>query len=106
MIKKIEVLVVIVILSLFSFFIGVKYSDKIKGHASWLFESHEDEVELPDLSNENNAEVGAVVSEGSEVPNSETEQDVSGANDGAGINAAPAEQEPAAVAQPTVAKKK
>ena len=51
MVKAIEVIVVITLL-VFAFFIGVKYSDSVKNHASWLFEQKEEEVELPDLSNE------------------------------------------------------
>lgn len=51
MVKAIEVIVVIILL-IFSFCIGVKYSDSVKNHASWLFEAKEEEVELPDLSNE------------------------------------------------------
>lgn len=62
MVKAIEVLVVITLL-IFSFFAGVKYSDSIKNHASWLFETKEEEVELPDLSNEPNAETGATIDE-------------------------------------------
>lgn len=49
MTKLIEVIVVLALL-LFSFFLGVRYSDKVKEHASWMFEAKEEEVELPDLS--------------------------------------------------------
>ncbi len=62
MTKAIEGIVIVTLL-LFAFFIGVKYSESVKGHASWLFESKEDEVELPDLSNENSGEIGATVDE-------------------------------------------
>ena len=58
MVKAIEVIVVLTLL-VFSFFAGVKYSDSIKNHASWLFEAKEEEVELPDLSNESGAEIDA-----------------------------------------------
>ena len=52
MIKTIELIVVVTLL-IFSFFAGVKYSDSVKSHASWIFETKdEQEVELPDLSNE------------------------------------------------------
>ena len=51
MIKTIELLAILVLLAL-SFLIGVKYSESVKSHADWLFESKEDEIELPDLSNE------------------------------------------------------
>ena len=35
-----------------SFVAGVKYAEQVKSHASWMFESKDDEVALPDLSNE------------------------------------------------------
>ena len=62
MIKVIELIVVLALL-VFSFFAGVKYSDSVKQHAGWLLESKEEEVELPDLSNENAAETPAAVDE-------------------------------------------
>lgn len=46
---------------IFCFFAGVKYSDDIKSHASWLFENKEEEVELPDLSSEGDLEINAPV---------------------------------------------
>ncbi len=51
MAKVIELIVVFTLL-VFAFFAGVKYSDSIKERAGWLFESKEEEVELPDLSSE------------------------------------------------------
>jgi len=63
MIKTIELIVVTTLL-IFAFFAGVKYSDSVKNHASWLFETRgEEEVELPDLSKENSGEIGGVVDE-------------------------------------------
>jgi hypothetical protein len=56
MIKTVEVIVIIALI-IFSFFLGVKYSESIKSHMSWLENQDEQEVELPDLSNENN-EIG------------------------------------------------
>ncbi|MBM3590410.1 MAG: hypothetical protein FJX30_03425 [Alphaproteobacteria bacterium] len=56
MIKTVEVIVIIALL-IFSFFLGVKYSDSIKSRMSWLETQDEQEVELPDLSNESN-EIG------------------------------------------------
>ena len=57
MVKTIELIVVLTLL-IFSFFAGVKYSDDIKSHASWLFENKgEEEVELPDLSSEGDVEI-------------------------------------------------
>ena len=58
MIKLVE-LIIIVILLVFSFLGGVKYSDGVKSHVSWLFENKEEEIELPDLSNENAVEITA-----------------------------------------------
>ncbi|NBX52899.1 MAG: hypothetical protein EBT63_04545 [Proteobacteria bacterium] len=52
MIKTVEVIVIIALL-IFSFFLGVKYSDSVKSRMSWLETQDEQEVELPDLSNEN-----------------------------------------------------
>ena len=42
MTKAIEAIIVITLM-VFSFFIGVKYSDSVKSHASWLFETKEEE---------------------------------------------------------------
>ncbi len=56
MIKTVEVIVIIALI-IFSFFLGVKYSESVKTHMSWLETQDEQEVELPDLSNEN-SEIG------------------------------------------------
>lgn len=56
MIKTVEVIVIIALI-IFSFFLGVKYSESVKSHMSWLENQDEQEVELPDLSNEN-SEIG------------------------------------------------
>ena len=57
MIKTIELVVVATLLVL-AFCAGVHYSESVKSHASWLFESKgEEEVELPDLSGEGNVEI-------------------------------------------------
>jgi hypothetical protein len=48
MIKAIEAIVILVLL-LFSFLAGVKYSAQVKERASWLFETPEEEIELPDI---------------------------------------------------------
>lgn len=100
MIKIIELIVVLALL-VFSFFAGVKYSESVKQHAGWLFESKEDEVELPDLSNENSAEMPAAVDEsGVNLENPNAAQ-----TDGATIDASqPVEAvAPEAVASPEVA---
>jgi hypothetical protein len=68
MIKAIEIIVVFTLL-IFSFFAGVKYSESVKSHASWLFENKSDEVELPDLSSENGSDMDAPVNENGEVLN-------------------------------------
>ncbi len=62
MIKVIELIIVATLL-IFSFFAGVKYSDSVRNHASWLFEPKEEEIELPDLSNENLQEMGTPMDE-------------------------------------------
>jgi len=49
--KAIKIVVVAAVAAL-AFVAGVKYSEQVKSHASWMFESKEDEVALPDLSNE------------------------------------------------------
>jgi hypothetical protein len=59
---KIIELIVVLILLVFSFLAGVKYSDSVKNHASWLFEAKE-EIELPDLSNENINEGNIIIDE-------------------------------------------
>ncbi len=66
MIKLVELIIVVTLL-IFSFLAGVKYADNVKSHVSWLFENKEEEIELPDLSNENAVEITAPV-EGSPAP--------------------------------------
>ena len=51
MLKAVE-LIIILVLIIFSFFAGVKYSDSVREHASWIFETKDEDVELPDLSNQ------------------------------------------------------
>lgn len=63
MIKAIE-LIVVVTLMIFSFVVGVKYSDSVKSHAGWLFETKEEEVDLPDLTNESAPESTTVYDNG------------------------------------------
>jgi hypothetical protein len=60
MIKIVELIIVVTLL-IFSFLAGVKYADSVKSHVSWLFENKEEEIELPDLSNENAVEITAPV---------------------------------------------
>lgn len=50
-------IIIILFLSLFCFFLGVKYSKNVRDHASWLFEGKGDEIELPDLSDTENPEM-------------------------------------------------
>ncbi len=45
-------IVVVAVVALLSFVAGVKYAEQVKSHASWMFESKDEEVALPDLSNE------------------------------------------------------
>ncbi|MBM5782082.1 MAG: hypothetical protein FJ368_01530 [Pelagibacterales bacterium] len=58
--------IVIVALMLISFFVGVKCSDSVKSHISWLSETNESDVELPEL-NENAAGVDIIDEAGSDV---------------------------------------
>lgn len=51
MIKFIELIIVLALL-IFSFFTGVKYSDQVKERASWLFEAKEEEIELPEIKDQ------------------------------------------------------
>jgi hypothetical protein len=63
MIKIIEA-VIILSLMVFSFFLGVKYSEQVKMRASWMFDVKSDEeVELPDLSKEGSNQSDFVVDE-------------------------------------------
>ena len=57
-------LVIVLAIAAVSFVVGVKSSEQVKGHASWMFESKDDEVALPDLSNE---EIDGAVVEGQDV---------------------------------------
>lgn len=45
-------IVIVAVAAFLSFVAGVKYAEQVKSHASWMFESKDDEVALPDLSNE------------------------------------------------------
>jgi hypothetical protein len=56
-------IIFILLLSICSFFLGVKYSKTIKDHASWMFEVKGDEIELPDLPNTQNIETNIPVDE-------------------------------------------
>lgn len=82
MTKTIQIFATIILI-IFAFFAGVSYSDAIKSHASWLFEQKEDEIELPDLSEEP-AEVETQMPEnnemGTEQPVEETAAPAAGNN--------------------------
>lgn len=54
MIKAVELIIALVLL-IFAFLAGVKYSDSVKSHASWIFES-KDLIEMQDLDIENTEE--------------------------------------------------
>ncbi|MES2677129.1 MAG: hypothetical protein V4612_02280 [Pseudomonadota bacterium] len=66
MTKTLEI-ILILFLSAFCFFFGVKYSKTVREHAGWLFETNGDEVELPDLSNTQNPEMDIPVDENGKV---------------------------------------
>ncbi len=73
--KKIELALVLFLL-VFAFFAGVSYSDAIKNHASWLFEPKEEEVELPDLSNEKPGDAVIIDDNGENVDNKNNQDSV------------------------------
>lgn len=76
MIKVIETIIIITLL-IFAFFAGVKYSDNVKNHASWIFESGVDEIELPDLTKVEEEKIGEEVSieVGDEINDNELEEE-------------------------------
>ena len=51
MTKVVQVVALVVTLAV-GVVVGVKYSEQLKAHFSWMSESKEDEIALPDLSNE------------------------------------------------------
>lgn len=50
-------------LVLFAFFAGVKYSESVKEHSSWLFEVKEEEADPLDITIEESREIGATIDE-------------------------------------------
>ncbi len=99
MIKVIE-LIVVVTLMVFSFVVGVKYSDSVKSHAGWLFETKEEEVDLPDLTNEATPDAATVydngaVDNGDQMP--QEPMDNTGAPLESGAEADVAKQSPEAI---------
>lgn len=66
MTKTIEFIIVATLL-IFAFFAGVNYSESVKNHASWLFEPKEEEIDLPDLSDENMQESSPMDDRGNEI---------------------------------------
>lgn len=86
--SKLSKSVFILVLILVSFFLGVSYSDSVKEHAGWLFEQKEEEIELPDMSQEKGAEF-----------NVEGEENFDGTKDSANVaneEVKPVAQQPAA----------
>jgi hypothetical protein len=51
MVRAVEIIVIIAVI-VFSFFLGVKYSGKVKTHLGWLENQEEQEIDLPDMSGE------------------------------------------------------
>lgn len=49
--KAVQIVALVVTLAV-GVVIGAKYSESLKAHFSWMSESKDDEVALPDLSNE------------------------------------------------------
>ncbi|MCE3255849.1 MAG: hypothetical protein K0R25_1343 [Rickettsiaceae bacterium] len=62
MTRTLEIIIIIFLLAL-SFFLGVTYSKNVREHAGWIFEQTGDEVDLPDLSDTENPEMGVPVDE-------------------------------------------
>lgn len=110
MIKSVEIIVIIALL-IFSFFLGVKYSDSVKNQMSWLKTQDEQEVELPDLSNENSETLGIDPEINAAVPAENFDNNPENANldnTGEPLNpsVAPVAVENPAPANPNVAKPK
>jgi hypothetical protein len=63
--KTLEI-ILIFFLAIFSFCLGVKYSDDVKDKAGWMFEVNEEEV-LPDLVNPENPEIEIQMEENSPI---------------------------------------
>jgi hypothetical protein len=64
MIKLVEALAIIIVI-IFAFFMGVKYSNQVKNQARWIFDSKPgEEVEIPDLSNQNDNNINQNVDDG------------------------------------------
>lgn len=49
--KAVQIVAIVVTLAV-GIVIGSKYSEQLKAHFSWMSESKDDEIALPDLSNE------------------------------------------------------
>jgi len=98
MIKIVELIIVATLL-FFSFLAGVKYSDSVKSHLSWLFENKEEEIELPDLSNENPIELNAPA-ENLDDANKINAQDQSIEPNAVDVNVNPANNQPVIETKP------
>ena len=59
--------ILILLLAVFSFCLGVKYSKSVREHAGWIFENNGDEVELPDSSDTQNPDMESPVDENGKV---------------------------------------
>lgn len=66
MTKTLEAILILV-LAVFCFCLGVRYSSSVKEHAGWIFESSSDDVELPDLSDTQNPYAESLVDENGKV---------------------------------------
>jgi hypothetical protein len=51
MVRAVEIIVIIALM-VFSFFLGVKYANKVKTHLNWLQHQEEQEIDLPDVYTE------------------------------------------------------
>jgi hypothetical protein len=84
--KKAAEAIVIITLMIFSFILGVKCSDSVKNHAGWLFETKEDEVELPDLTNDGNGEINVIDENGAPAENPPASNSSEGEFDSNAVN--------------------
>jgi hypothetical protein len=58
--NKVIQLIVVFILLTFTFFMGVNYAESVKTKFGWIFESKEQEIPLPDLSDEPQPPLGSM----------------------------------------------
>jgi hypothetical protein len=75
-------IVFIFILSSSFFFLGVKYSAKVKENVGWMFEYKENEVELSDAPKASDIKDGQLESQDDDIDNLNTESEQDGVDQG------------------------